>query len=180
MREDGGFEFEWERRAGGDGDAGIGRDGVALVPGFPEGGDGGNGDGRERFRGAQEEFGQGRGKEDERDAVEEEGENEVRETVGVGEGNAGEVRRGGRELHGGDDVRGVGGKLRAGEGDAFGGGGAAGGELEMGDMLRRRGKLGRSLRGFERAGHDARTPSAQNIEEELGTAAAGKQDGGGR
>lgn len=152
LRKNGGFEIEGERCAGGNCDGGVGRDGSALVPGLPEGGDGRKGDGRKLFGGAEEKFRQGRGNKDERDAVEEKREDEVGKTVGVRERDAGEVWSGGRELHRGNDVGSVGGELRAGEGDAFGSAAGGGGEFEMGDIRRWSWKLWRCLRNLQMAG----------------------------
>lgn len=155
MGVDGGFEFEGEGCAGRDCDGGVGRDGSALVPGLPEGGDSRKGYGRKLFGGAEEKFRQGRGNKDEGDAVEEEREDEIREAVGMSEGDAGEIWRGWVELHGGDDVRGVGGELLAGKSDALRVTGCCGGKFEMGDMWRWSGKIRWRLGCFDRAGDGA-------------------------
>lgn len=92
LRVDGGFEFKRERSACGDGNGEVGRNGFALVPGFPKGGDGRQGDGVERFGGAKEEFRERSGQEDEWDSMQEQRQDEIREPVRMREGDAGEVR----------------------------------------------------------------------------------------
>ena len=88
------------------------------------------------------------------------------------EGNATDVGRCGRETHGGNDVRRVGGELWSGENNAFGRAGSCGREFEMGAIRRKSADGRRRLVRFEGTRNGVSAPGAKEVKNEGGCGSA--------
>lgn len=110
--------------------------------------------------------------------MKEQGCDEVGEPVGMGEGDDAEIRLLRMELHGVDDMPGIGGELFRGEGDEAWGTGGAGGEFEVGDVSGWGWEGGRRLAGFKRTDGCVGFPGAEDVEEEGDSMTGGKRDPG--
>lgn len=111
--EDGRFERERERSAGGDGETDMGGDGARFEPAAPKDRNGGERNLGSRSAGAADGFREVALGQDEGNAVEQERKHEVGKAVGVGQRDDPDVGPIRAETHGGHDLVGVGGELGA-------------------------------------------------------------------
>ena len=165
---DGAFQNQRQRRAGGDGQAHVGRDRTGVMPGSPEGGHGWQRHTGGSFRRAPNRFRQRRRRQDQRNAVEQQRQHQVRKTVGVRQRDHAQVRPVRTQPHAVHNVARIGGQLLAGEGNRARRTGRGGGGLEMAAGEWRCRNRRRFLIRLQRANDRLAAPGAQHGKNELG------------